>query len=190
MMEDTNVASIVSIVLVVSVLTFVGLLLGRTLTVARRFQQGVRAYESQDYATAIPLLEQIVNSRRSNDLAHLMLGDALAKVGRTEEAIATFVCLSQQSPQNPDGHIQLGKLLMRTGELSQGISCFETASRIKPKRYPEADRILGLALQTAGRKEEAIAALTRAKENYSGQKNTEMVKAIEQEIEEVSKSKS
>lgn len=177
--------TLLAAIVVVILLAFVGVLFTRTILISNRFQRGLVLYENQDYPGAIALFQQVIEQQASNDLARLLLGNALVKQGHLEAAIAVFEDLIDRSPQNVDAYLSLGKALMRQGSIQDAINQFKKAASIKPNKFAEPYRVLGLALKAQGQTEDAIAALTKAKTLYETQSATEFVDLIEQDLQQI-----
>jgi tetratricopeptide (TPR) repeat protein len=185
-MSDLNSSTnIIALITVAVILLGVGIVLGRSLLLGNRFQKARQLYEDEKYDEAIPLFQKIINRQKSNDLARLLLGKSLVKQGNLTEAISTFETLTQQSPKNVDGYIELGKVYMQQGKIDSAIAQFEQATKIKPNRFAEPHRVLGLALKEKGETEAALNSLKKAKKLYSNQKAYPMIETIDEEIETI-----
>lgn len=181
--------TLLAAVVVVILLALIGVLFTKTIIISNRFQKGLVLYENQDYAGAIALFEQVIAQQASNDLARLLLGNALMKQGNLEAATAVFDDLIDRSPQNVDAYLSLGKALMRQGAIQAAIAQFKKAARIKPNKFAEPYRVLGLALKEQGQLDDAIAALTKAKSLYQAQSATEFVELVEQDLQQIEQEK-
>ncbi len=84
------------------------------------------------------------------------LSIALARKGRTDEAIAHLETLVKQHPKDAQGYYDLGNALLEKGESQSAIAAYEKALSIQV-RYPAAHYNLGIALDQNGRIDEAIA---------------------------------
>lgn len=185
-MSDLNSSTnLIALITVAVILLGVGIVLGRSLLLGNRFQKAKQLYEDEKYDEAIPLFQKIINRQKSNDLARLLLGKSLVKQGNLTEAISTFETLTQQSPKNVDGYIELGKVYMQQGKIDSAIAQFEQATKIKPNRFAEPHRVLGLALKEKGETEAALNSLKKAKKLYSNQKAYPMIETIDEEIETI-----
>lgn len=185
MSELNNPTNLIALVSVISILLGVGIVLGRSFLMSRRFKKACQLYEDEKYSDAIPIFQQIIARQKSNDLAQLFLGKSLVRQGNLKEAISTFETLTETSPKNIDGYIELGKVYMQQGKIDSAIAQFEKATKIKPNKFAEPHRVLGLALKEKGNNKEAINALKKAKQLYSNQKSYPMVKTIDEEIETI-----
>lgn len=172
----------IAMVGVAGALAVLGTLAGKTWGTNRRFQSGLRSYEAGDYDGAIAQLQEAIARQPSNDLARLLLGNALAAKGDPEAAIAVFEDSIARSPRNIDGHLGLGKVLLRQGETAAALDRFRAAVAIAPQRNPEPHVALGLALKASGDADSAAAALDTARTIYEKQGQTEAARAIAEEL--------
>ncbi|UCG80700.1 MAG: tetratricopeptide repeat protein [Desulfobacterales bacterium] len=101
------------------------------------------------------LFKHAVDVTTENYVAHFNLGFALAKQGRTKEAIRHYSEALRINPAWAEAHNILGNALARQGNLRVAVSHYSEALRIKPA-MAEAHNNLGLALQMLGRLEEAV----------------------------------
>ncbi len=105
---------------------------------------------------SIGLWEHTLESTRDNSLAHYNLGDAEAKLGETDQAIAEFREVLRLDPRDSGAHYSLGRTLLDEGRTNEAIAEFEAALQISP-HYAEARYNLGYVLLRQGRIEDAIA---------------------------------
>lgn len=111
---------------------------------------------NRDYRSEIALWSDTVAKRPANALAHEMLGQALDRAGRYDEATEHHTAALKIYPGFAVAHVSLGDDLVRTGKLADAIAHYEAALRIKPD-YVDAHHELGIALARAGRRADAIA---------------------------------
>jgi len=182
---NQNTTEIIALVTVAIILLSVGIILGRSFLLSQRFQKAQKLYEEEKYGDAIPVFQKIIERQKSNDLARLLLGKSLVQKGNLTEAISAFETLTQSSPKNVDGYIELGKVYMKQGKIDSAIAQFQQATKIKPNKFAEPHRVLGLALKEKGETKAAIASLEKAKKLYSNQKAYPMIEAIDEEIDTI-----
>ena len=84
---------------------------------------------------------------------------ALAKAGRTEEAIHQFQEAIRMRPDLAEAHNGLGVVLYQQGHVDEAIRQFQEAIRLKPD-YADAYNNLGVAFGQQGRIDEAASAIT------------------------------
>ena len=183
---NQETTQIIALVTVAIILLGVGITLGRSFLLSRRFQKAQKLYEEEKYGEAIPLFQKIIERQKSNDLARLLLGKSLVEKGNLTEAISAFETLTQSSPKNVDGYIELGKVYMKQGKIDSAIAQFHPATKIKPNKFAEPHRVLGLALKEKGETKAALTSLEKAKKLYSNQKAYPMIEAIDEEIDTIS----
>lgn len=75
------------------------------------------------YADAVPLLERIVASGRARAPTHYNLGVALSEIGRTDEAIASYLRALELAPNEPRVLQVLVPLLRRAGREGEASVC-------------------------------------------------------------------
>jgi protein O-mannosyl-transferase len=96
-----------------------------------------------------------------NSTAHFNLGNALEKMGRTDEAITHFQEALQIKPDYSEAHNNLGYVLMQKGRVDEAITHLQSALQIRPDNA-EACNNLGMAFGRKGRVDEAIAQYQQA----------------------------
>jgi Flp pilus assembly protein TadD len=94
-------------------------------------------------------------------LAHNNLGVALAKMGRTYEAIDQFEAALRIDPKTANANDNLGDAFLKVGRIPEAIAQHQTAIQLWPGSA-QAHCCLGDDLMQAGRVSEAIAAYTEA----------------------------
>ena len=105
-------------------------------------------------AEAIPH-EQALRLVEPNATIHYSYGVALAKLSRTDEAIAHYREALRLFPEHVKVRNNLGMLIAEQGRYDEAIEHFEAALRIEPD-YAEARYNLGLALNAMGRLVESV----------------------------------
>lgn len=179
-MELTNWLAIAVIGTLVAI---VGKLLVQTAAVSRRYQDGLRLYREQNYAAAAIAFQDVVDRQGSNDLARLLWGDCLVRQDRLDDAVIVFQDAVARSPKNIDTYLSLGKVLMRKGNLDAAIAQFQVAANIKPDRYPEPHRLLGLAKSETSDRAGAKQSLEKAQAIYRARGDRAMLATIQQELD-------
>jgi len=121
---------------------------------------------NEEYQSEVSIWQTVVDRWPINPRAHSGLGFALAKTGRTSEAIAQYEAALRLKPDYADtrynlgiyaeAHYNLGNAFAKTGRTSEAIAQYEAALRLTPD-YAEAHYNLGIALAKTGRTSEAIA---------------------------------
>ena len=86
------------------------------------------------WQNSVTLFEHALAAGRKSPLAHYNLAHALAKQGRTAEAITHYREALQLKPDEPRTHDNLGLLLADQGRTAEAIAEIREALRLKPDR--------------------------------------------------------
>lgn len=103
---------------------------------------------------AIAWLERTLELAPSNVDAHVHLIDALALVGRHEDAEVHFYMAVQLSPENASAHAALAESLLDRREYDRAVWCLREAARLDPY-LPRVHARLAKACAETGRIERA-----------------------------------
>lgn len=109
-------------------------------------------------------LQALQNAARflpNDPVAHSNLGNALWKLGRLDEAAASYLRALQIKPDYAEAHYNLGNTQKELGLVEEEITSYRRAIVIRPD-YAEAHNSLGNALRGIGQFEGAIASYLRA----------------------------
>ena len=106
----------------------------------------------------IILFDHAVQVTENNYIAYINVGNALAKAGRIEEAIAHYNSGLGNRYYAADAHNNLGLLLMNQGKYDEAISHFVGALQAQ-KDYYKAQYNWGIAMAKKGNTDEAISHL-------------------------------
>ncbi|MEM7233211.1 MAG: protein kinase, partial [Planctomycetota bacterium] len=93
-------------------------------------------------------LAALVNACELNDelpVAHVLLGDALAKEGELERAMASYARAAKLDPQSPFPQVSLGITSVRHGNPERALEAFREAFRLAPQLptiYVHIERLL------------------------------------------------
>ena len=91
------------------------------------------------------------------------MADALRRLNRRDEAIASLRTAIALQPDLAFAHYSLGNLLYETGQLEAAVRAYQEALRYEPEASAHGIyNDLGVALALSGRRQEAIAAFDRA----------------------------
>jgi Flp pilus assembly protein TadD len=104
----------------------------------------------------ITLFEHALEVTTDNVLAHNNLANALAREGKSQDAIVHYTEALRINPKAEDVHNNLAVILAQQGKLEEAIAQYTDALSIKPD-YAEAHNGLGYAFATQGKISEAIA---------------------------------
>ncbi|HEY3120909.1 MAG TPA: tetratricopeptide repeat protein [Vicinamibacteria bacterium] len=121
-------------------------LLGCTIVARRQVEQWRNSVELWEHALAVT---------RENYRAQNNLGHALAKQGRTGEAIPHYAEAVRIKPDFAEAHNDLGAALADQGRMGEAIDHYSEAVRLLPD-YVEARNNLAVALTAEGRYDEAV----------------------------------
>ena len=122
---------------------------------------GVIAYQGQDYARAVALVEQAIEISPDQSAPHNILGLALWRLGRLDlaaESLSRAIVLDTASAQ---AHHNLGRVQKEQGQLDDAIVSLTRAVTINPD-YTDGHCDLGDALQSAGRLSDSVSSYGRA----------------------------
>jgi tetratricopeptide (TPR) repeat protein len=93
--------------------------------------------------------------------AHFNRGNALQRLGRHTEALASYDTALRLAPQDEQAMNNRGVVLRELGRTAEALASFDRALACRPD-YPAALNNRGLALQELGGSEEALASFGRA----------------------------
>ncbi len=110
----------------------------------RRAQAALRA---NDYAQAIPLLEQVVKLRPNVAESHANLGLAYYSIGQYDQAASSFQRAVSLNPQIPHAKAFLAMSLAETGKFQESQPLLEKAFASETDK--EIKRLVGLHLEQA-----------------------------------------
>src|SRR5215469_9523510 len=103
----------------------------------------------------LPALGMAVQCAPEDAAAHLNLGNALGRLGRFEEAAASYRRALKVDPEFAEAHSNLGELCLERGQAEEALRSCQQALRIRPYLAP-AHQNLGTALVRLGRFDEAV----------------------------------
>jgi tetratricopeptide (TPR) repeat protein len=109
----------------------------------------------QYWKNGMTLWAHVLEVNADSETAHTLLGDALARKGRLQEAMAHYSEALRLNADDDIAHKLLGEALYKQGRLQEAIPEYSEALRLKPDNA-EAHNGLGLALANQGRLAEAI----------------------------------
>lgn len=108
------------------------------------------------YRTPVSLWTDTIAWQPGNSRAHSLLGLALEKAGRLEEALAAAREAARLAPAEAEMHYNLGCVLLKIGRPAEAAGSLREALRLKPA-YAEAHCNLGAALLAQRQGREALA---------------------------------
>ncbi|MBM3853623.1 MAG: tetratricopeptide repeat protein, partial [Verrucomicrobia bacterium] len=119
------------------------------------------ASRNATYRTALGLWTETVALRPHNPLAHHLLAEELARVGRHEEALVHRQRAARLDPGFALAQERLGELLLRLGRPAEAETPLRAALRLRPD-FADAHNTLGALLAGKGRVDEAKAHVEKA----------------------------
>ena len=122
---------------------------------------GLLSLQLDDASEAVGFLALAVQLKPDAADLHYNLGNALRRLGRLDEAIATYRRAATYGPDLLPIRNNLGAALQSLGRHAEAADAFRQALRLAPDDA-ELHRNLGIALEGDGRLDEAIAAYRRA----------------------------
>ena len=128
------------------------------------------------------LFQHTVDVTTDNYYPQYILGKALARQGKLDEAISNYSKALQRAPSYAEVYFSLGIALAEQGKLAEAISNYSKALHIKPN-YAEAHNSLGFALARQGKLQEAISHYSEAvgiKPDYASAHNNLGIALAEQ----------
>jgi tetratricopeptide (TPR) repeat protein len=117
-----------------------------------------RARQDKDPLSA---LDMAVRCAPEDAAAHLNLGNAFGRLGRLEDAAASYRRALDADPEFAEAHNNLGELSLECGRADEALLSYQQALRIRPD-FAHAHQNLGKALVRLGRFEEAVQSCRRA----------------------------
>jgi len=123
----------------------------------KRLYAGAMAFEHGKPQRAIEILEELRKSVADPETKRatlVILGKALAKVGRHRSAITKFTQVLSVDPSNSEVRNALGESFLATGNPNAAVNQFRTASRFHPE-YAQAHKNLGKMFLKKGEFEKA-----------------------------------
>ena len=117
--------------------------------------QAAALFVSEQYAEALPLLEQILAADRTNLDAALRLATAHSSLGHDAEALAAFRRAEAIAPDNADVRTYLALHLARGKDWPKSVPMLERIVAETPNKVPALEA-LALVRERQGRLEDAI----------------------------------
>lgn len=128
------------------------------------FEAGLAAYASKDYAMAVECFNRALEERHDDADAHNNLGLSNLGLGRSEEAMDSFVLATHFRPQFPQACYNIALAADQLGDQGQVVASLERAIELKPE-FAAAHSMLGYVLShEVGEFERGVAHIRRALE--------------------------
>ena len=127
------------------------------------WEEGVAAFKSKNYTQAAKEFQALVQERPEWDGGHYMLGQALAKLKRNDEALAHLRKAYDLSPNKTSYQMALGKSYLDNKRYSESANLL---SKIDPGKLPSSQRtgyhqMLASAYDKSGQSGQALASLKK-----------------------------
>lgn len=145
-MIDTPQLTIFAIAVVAIGLTILAYFVREGIVTSSIYKQGVQLFQEKNYPAAETTLTQVLSRHPSNDLARILLGDALMQQDRIIDAIAQYREVTTRTPKNVDAHLRLGMALLKQNQLQEAIEPLENAKKllIKQRNPQKAETVTQL----------------------------------------------
>ncbi len=137
MLENLQLNTILPILIVLSSITLLIYFAVKTLRTSNLFQKGLNLYQEKDYENAEAVFRQVTSINVSNDVVRLLLGDALLKQGKVDEAIEKYQDVITRAPKKADAYLRLSRIYMQQEKQSEAIEYLQKAKEVLQKRQPE-----------------------------------------------------
>ena len=130
-------------------------------TVAEAMRRAVREIQGGDASLAVTICRDILRQDSGQAAATHVLGLALIRLGRREEALDCLRRCAEASPASVEFQQNLGSLLGEMGRTGEAVEAFRVALQLRPKEGRTQGN-LSVALGRLGRWNEAVIAAWRA----------------------------
>lgn len=114
-----------------------------------RLQSALRAFQQQDYGSALHELDRMPNEPPLPPLAHSLRGAILLQQERLEEAEATCQRLLAQNPWHAEAHFLLGLVYRHQGQAAAAIQALKQTIYLQPS-HRDAHFYLAETYRAAG----------------------------------------
>lgn len=121
------------------------------------------AYNASDYARAVELYQELLQSSPEVEVAKLRLGSAYVQMGRFDDGIAQLESYLENHPESADALMLIGEAYVLEGDMEEAIGYL---SRVSLENIDDADLAynMGEIYFQSGDLEEATEAYARATE--------------------------
>ncbi len=125
------------------------------------YHLAVIACQRGQFPDGIEMARRSLASNPRQPRAHNLLGMALSRLGRPQEALASFDHAIVQQPDFADAHGNRGSALTELGRVADAVASYQRAVDLQPDSTGDWLN-LGTALHQLGRHDDAIASYDRA----------------------------
>lgn len=147
MLEHLPLNTFIPILIVISSIFLLIYFAWKTLTTSNLFQKGLDFYQQKDYVNAEAVFREITSINSTNDVVRLLLGDALLRQEKVEQAIKQYQEVITHAPKKADAYLRLGRIYMQQDKQSEAIEYLKQAKEVLQKRQPEKAEEVGQLLE-------------------------------------------
>ncbi len=120
----------------------------KTLITANLFHKGVTLYQQEDYPGAEAAFRQVISINSTNDVVHLLLGDALMQQNQVDAAISEFQEVINRAPKKVDAYLRLANAFLRQEKTQEAVNILEKARDLfQSQRQPDKAEKVNSLLQ-------------------------------------------
>ena len=127
------------------------------------YQRGLDAFERGNYTRAAECFADSVKATPDNPDAYVSLANALRELGRTDNAVSSYLKGLQIDPRHRDAHYNLANMLKRLGRLDAALHHYRLLVDFHPD-FMLGHNNMGNTFKSMGKFKEAIAAYRSALE--------------------------
>ncbi|SON55076.1 photosystem I assembly protein Ycf3 [Hartmannibacter diazotrophicus] len=135
------------------------------MSIDERLQDGMRAHQKHDFATAIACYKAVLSEDPNHPDAMSLVGLLLAQHGRMDDALEVLEEALRINPDNPYALVNFGNVLMSKRRFDEAFKAYTRANELDPANE-EAWANSGACLRNCGRIEDAISVLTAARQSF------------------------
>ncbi|KOP23885.1 hypothetical protein AMR41_23890 [Hapalosiphon sp. MRB220] len=129
-MELAQTTDFIAVFIVLISLSSLIYLAIRTIITDKHFQTGITLYQQKDFLGAEAAFRRVIAINSTNDVVHLLLGDALMQQGKVEAAITEFQDVIERAPKKVDAYLRLAQALMQQKKPQQAVTVLEQAEAL------------------------------------------------------------
>lgn len=156
-MELSQTSKFIAAFIVLISLSILIYLARRTIITDKYFQTGINLYQQKDLPGAEAAFRQVIAINSTNDVVHLLLGDALIQQGKVDAAIVEFQDVIKRAPKKVDAYLRLAQALMQQQKPQEAVTVLQKAQDLlqKQRRVEQAEKIQQLLQQISSASRDA-----------------------------------
>lgn len=137
------------------------LVLGAAGPAAAGWEEGVQAFQGGNFSVAAQEFQGVTEQSPDYAPAHFMLGQALDKLNRNEDALDAFRQAYDLQPSNSEFQLALANAYLEVRRYADAAELYQRIepSSLKDAYRPAYQKNKAIALEKSGRRDEAFAAL-------------------------------